>query len=80
MFPPAFPGFPEPAAAQETETGRRNDRSTSPRRSTPPKFGLPFIPADFDDLGLSGMEFRIYCHLCRRSNGGKGDAFLTSIQ
>jgi hypothetical protein len=72
---PGFPGFPESAAARAKETGRHDNGSTQPWRSTPPKYGLPFIPADFDDLDLDCGEFRIYCHLCRRSNGGKGDAF-----
>lgn len=28
----------------------------------------PFIPAWLDEAGLSHAEFRLYCHLCRRSD------------
>ena len=28
---------------------------------------FPFIPAWLDDLGLSAVDFRVFCHLCRRA-------------
>ena len=37
-------------------------------------FGIPFIPAQFDDMGLSWGAHRVYNHLVRRANG-KGEAF-----
>lgn len=36
---------------------------------------LAFIPAELDDLGLSLAQFRLYCHIVRRSNGTHGACF-----
>jgi hypothetical protein len=30
--------------------------------------GLPFIPAELDDAGLSPRAFRLYCHIARRGD------------
>lgn len=32
---------------------------------------LPFNPIWLDDAGLSPSEFRVFLHVCRRSNGGR---------
>jgi hypothetical protein len=32
--------------------------------------GIAFIPAELDDYGLDVYEFRVYCRMVRRANGG----------
>lgn len=35
------------------------------------EFNVVFVHSSIDDAGLSPAEFRIYCHLARRANGGE---------
>jgi hypothetical protein len=59
---PDFPGLSEPpAAALQKQSRRQNNGWASPKSPIPSKYGLPFIAADFDHLGLELHEFRIYC-------------------
>lgn len=37
--------------------------------------GKPFIPSWLDDYGLPIVQFRIYCHLCRRADNKSGVAW-----
>lgn len=37
------------------------------------EFNVVFVHSALDDFGLSPAQFRIYCHLARRSNAGSGN-------
>jgi hypothetical protein len=37
--------------------------------------GTPFIPAALDDAGLTAPQFRVFCRIARRSNGGDASCF-----
>ena len=69
------PNPPESELPHCTARFRREVRMNPVQKSSPRTDSNPvFIHSQLDDLGLSSSQFRVYCHLARRSNAGSVDA------